>query len=456
VTSEVVVMNCLGVALAADSAATVTAGVDNKIFSADKLFMLSKHHPVGVMIYGKANLLGVPWETIIKMFRRKLGSRELPRLTDYTDELLRFLAESTNLFPEDGQDRAYLKLVEAIFERIADRIEGHLYREIVDKVDTDATPTLDQQRAIAQKFIENERDSWAAKKDAACYEPSLGEKMANRFSKEIVGDLTAKVFEDFGGLNAEATAALRQIAIMIVSKDEIPREARSGLVIAGFGRDDHFPVAQSCVVGEIYLGQLKYRRASSVAISVERPAVVLPFARADMINTFMFGIDPTFEKKVMQLMKDLLRDLAVDTVDAIDDLPAERKAYWMEKARVSGDEAAAGFLKDFAQYRREHHLRPIYRAIAHLPKDQLAHVASSLVNLNSFQKRVSLKPETVGGPIDVAVISKGDGFIWIERKHYFRPELNHHFFRNYYPDSRRSGEKDGHDTSKTLEGPTDD
>jgi len=40
--------------------------------------------------------------------------------------------------------------------------------------------------------------------------------------------------------------------------------------------------------------------------------------------------------------------------------------------------------------------------------------------------------ETVGGPIDVAVISKGDGFVWIKRKHYFRPELNHCFFRNYF------------------------
>jgi hypothetical protein len=43
-----------------------------------------------------------------------------------------------------------------------------------------------------------------------------------------------------------------------------------------------------------------------------------------------------------------------------------------------------------------------------------------------------MDPETVGGPIDVAVISKGDGFVWIKRKHYFVPELNHHFFANYF------------------------
>ena len=40
--------------------------------------------------------------------------------------------------------------------------------------------------------------------------------------------------------------------------------------------------------------------------------------------------------------------------------------------------------------------------------------------------------ETVAGPIDVAVISKGDGFIWIKRKHYFERELNPQFFANYY------------------------
>jgi len=39
-------------------------------------------------------------------------------------------------------------------------------------------------------------------------------------------------------------------------------------------------------------------------------------------------------------------------------------------------------------------------------------------------RRVSMDAETVGGPIDVAVISKGDGFVWIKRKHYFRSELN--------------------------------
>ena len=60
-------------------------------------------------------------------------------------------------------------------------------------------------------------------------------------------------------------------------------------------------------------------------------------------------------------------------------------------------------------------------------------MAEALVNLTSFKRRVSMgEVETVGGPIDVAVISKVDGLIWIQRKHYFDPSLNPQFFANYY------------------------
>ena len=52
-----------------------------------------------------------------------------------------------------------------------------------------------------------------------------------------------------------------------------------------------------------------------------------------------------------------------------------------------------------------------------------------------------MEEETVGGPIDVAVISKGDGFVWIKRKHYFDRELNQHFFANYYKEADKSGTK---------------
>lgn len=66
--------------------------------------------------------------------------------------------------------------------------------------------------------------------------------------------------------------------------------------------------------------------------------------------------------------------------------------------------------------------------IEFLPKQDLAYMAESLVNLTAFKRKVSNDNETVGGAIDVAIISKGDGFIWVKRKHYFDKNLNHHYF----------------------------
>jgi hypothetical protein len=59
----------------------------------------------------------------------------------------------------------------------------------------------------------------------------------------------------------------------------------------------------------------------------------------------------------------------------------------------------------------------------------------SLIYLTYLQKRITFAAEDVGGAVDVAVISKGDGFIWIKRKHYFKNELNRHYLKNYFKDS---------------------
>lgn len=64
--------------------------------------------------------------------------------------------------------------------------------------------------------------------------------------------------------------------------------------------------------------------------------------------------------------------------------------------------------------------------VAFLPLEEFVSMAESLVNLTSMES------ETVGGPIDVAVISKGDSFIWLNRKHYFDAQYNPHFAANYY------------------------
>ena len=72
-TAEIAIMNKIAVALATDSAVTIEQDKGHKIFNTvDKLFTLSKYHPVGIMIYGSANFMEVPWESISKIYRADL------------------------------------------------------------------------------------------------------------------------------------------------------------------------------------------------------------------------------------------------------------------------------------------------------------------------------------------------------------------------------------------------
>ncbi|MBI1218930.1 MAG: hypothetical protein GC186_10310 [Rhodobacteraceae bacterium] len=72
--------------------------------------------------------------------------------------------------------------------------------------------------------------------------------------------------------------------------------------------------------------------------------------------------------------------------------------------------------------------REIEDMIQFMPKPELAKMAEAPIDLTSMKRKVTVGVETVGGPVDVAVISKSEGFVWVKRKHYFPPDLNSGYF----------------------------
>ena len=87
-TSIVGVLNKRAVAIAADSAVTIGG---KKVFnSANKIFALSKRQPVAIAIYNNTELISVPWEVMIKEYRRFLGDNKYPHLKDYVKDRSRY------------------------------------------------------------------------------------------------------------------------------------------------------------------------------------------------------------------------------------------------------------------------------------------------------------------------------------------------------------------------------
>ena len=91
-TAEVAIANKMAVALAADSAATSSS---NKIYSSQKLFpLLEQHHAVGVMIFQNSEFMGIPWETIISMYRQSHADTPQPTIQCYVHDFLEYIGKA--------------------------------------------------------------------------------------------------------------------------------------------------------------------------------------------------------------------------------------------------------------------------------------------------------------------------------------------------------------------------
>jgi hypothetical protein len=125
----------------------------------------------------------------------------------------------------------------------------------------------------------------------------------------------------------------------------------------------------------------------------------VPFAQRETIDMIIEGIHPGLKRGLPKLL------------------------IGKPKARCRrGKEAGAAverLLGSMEEEIAERYSGPFMSAVSALPRHDLAAMAEALVNLTAFRAHASAdQKETVTGPIDVAVLSKGDGFVWVKRKRF--------------------------------------
>ena len=427
-TSEIAIMNKTAVALATDSAVTIEQIGDRKVYnSANKLFTLSKYHPVGIMLYGSADFMGIPWETIIKIYRGKLGKQKFDTLKEYADNFIDFLDNGNPLFPDSEQEKYLRGTIFGYFYQIRDEIFEEVRSTIADEEWIEDS----QIEQITSDVIERHHGHWNTFDLLPSIPKTHIKDIINKYLS-IIDDVKNKVFVKLL-ISKKSSEQLNEISASLFSKN-LFSSSSSGIVIAGFGDKDVFPVLKSFSLDGIVNDRLKYLEDYRAEINSDSSASISAFAQKEMVVAFMNGIDPVYSEYNEKYLSEIF-DKYPDTIaERIQNLgKSERKVLKQNLKQESN-----GLFKDYQEwgdnYRRQYHVNPIMDMVAVLPKDELAVMAESFVHLTSFKRKITMGAETVSEPIDVAVISKGDGFVWIKRKHYFTPELNPHFFSNYYRD----------------------
>lgn len=440
-TSEVVAMNRIGIALAADSVVSVYAnGVHRKKHdSGAKLFMLSNVRPIGVMTFGDMSLLGVPWETIIKLFRKNLGHAKFCYVEQYGHKLIEFLKQQHKMFTTSVQQHYFLRKFSVECKKIKELYDARLENLSVTQTTGEDTPN--NENFDMMEIIEQRLDEWNARKDNT----ELDEKLAEFFLEPVLAKLNNVMNQVFGQehLTDERIERLQEIAIRLIYKLDWKRESYTGLVLGGFGEQEHFPAMQRINIGGMYNDALKWEGFAVQHICEEQPSYIESFAVNKAVDGFLTGMYIEYHQlldaissSIEMLPSSVLKQLENANEDVRPELHDSYEAM---------SNGLASIVRERVKFEVQHKKNKVLSVVEMLPLRELANVASTLVKLSSFEQQLSPHTEVVGGPIDVAVISKGDGFIWIDRKYYFKNELNYRYFDSVNREIRGSMEETDHE-----------
>lgn len=445
-TSEVVVANRLAIALAADSAITI-ASVDyddpngelvNKIFSnADKLFELVRGEPVGVMIYGSADIVAAPWETLIKWYRReRLGKPPAGELADYVSEFIGFVEERFDqVFPKSDLILQLQEFTTSVCLSILDEAEKS-YEESIAELDDKPSAPVRLRRSALDAILDSNEEQLLNVENSDWATDLNGEQLMREYGGSQILDATPCEFGEYR-ISRRRRERMRSIALQtILTSEDI--EPHSGLVFAGFGANELFPSSFSFLIPGALCGQLMVLKPSARRITSENRSFIEAFAQTDDANTFLSGIAPELRGFIQSYWRGWLNTLPRSIVRMVrrelDGIDAEVARSLIRTVGDYGTTSWNRFARRMNERHKTDHVGPIEQSVVFLSKAELASLAENLVNLASIRAKVALnREETVGGATDVAVISKGDGFIWVKRKHYFSPELNPTWARRSQP-----------------------
>lgn len=412
------IMNKNAIALAADSAVTIGEhlAIHN---SANKLFALSKVAPVGVIIYSSADVMGIPVEIIIKQYKKDLAQKAFDTLDEYVDDFIAYLLHNKALFHFSQNESRYIK---DVYYDFLNGVQGD-YKLLLSRKNEELGCELGEEELIAVQQEVLDLTIQYVRSLESIDNCDVTEYVMLHYGDEIKGHIA----DNFPWITEEALDTLT-VEVCAIFNKAFFRNGYVGMAFAGYGNRDIFPKMYHIHLSGIIAESVRYAVREQQIITEDNTATISPFAQTDVMQTFLFGINDGF---ITALADEIPKQIHNIFQGIADESFAEGK-----KQEVFGQLANAtpNIINQIIKKAQEQYLWPIKQSVATLPIEELAMLAESMINITSLRRKVAIDSNigTVGGPIDVAMITKSDGFIWMKRKHYFEQQYNPQYFFSHY------------------------
>ena len=249
-------------------------------------------------------------------------------MNEYSDNFIHFIENADLLFPKTTQENYFRKGLVSYYKDIKKNInEGvKLYTQKVKITQPEIRKIVDSVVNERRKQLEN------------------FDKLTN-FSAEDVLNLVTKysttieeaksiVFVNLP-ISISANTNLKKIAGLLFSRKIFPKNVW-GVVIAGFGDDEMFPHVVSFEIECIINRKAKFKKAEEHKTNESTTACIIPFAQADMVATFMEGVELGYQNYLLGGLPSLLTKKYPNyIVQEIGDLSnTKRKAFALKLQKV--------------------------------------------------------------------------------------------------------------------------
>ncbi len=411
-TSQLVLGNGFGVAVASDSAVTLEDdGSPVRTYeTSDKIFPLPMPHRLAVLTAGSALLNGLPFDVLVKEWIRSLGDSPESQLRSvelYRESFLSWLRDNLDRWAtSERRDEEALSYLAGQLELLRQAIE----------LAVENAPEGEPAEITLQTL--REKNAWIAGSESlGSISSEMVESIFDRLweeTEEHRPGLSNLVAHHFEGLqwSEEIDYEVRWFLRHTIEKStSFPSGGKAELAFIGYGSRDLLPGVATLQTGGAIEDHIWCRPAFVEHAQADGFGYGLIYTQAqdDQIALILKGYDQKSSELTARAFLGRIGDSLVDAAEAEDgseekttllDPVALRAAMSEEESRVSWDTK----------------LGPARATVAVLPLATLVDTARSLVAVQTLSQTIRGVLPTVGGEIEAATITLNEGFQWHTRR----------------------------------------
>jgi hypothetical protein len=427
--SAIIFINKLGVAVAADSA--VTIGERKAIFNtAQKIFPIGGKDKAQVLAITFQNtmFMGVPVELIFKKYSKFIEEHSFSKNTieDYMYDFIRFIEEQQHDFAFKDYEWKYMywlfvEMFEEMFKKLVQRSTastdvpeeallkdffGELSNTIKAQIDDHSTfEKKDQiQNMVGKEFID--------KNYPGLIEEAFRDRLAKFYNEKNGTDIVPEKME-LDQSDARLLSYFKTLVYESMQNHDTYREyMSSGIYFVGYGEKSLYPSYWGIDAFAFLNGKVVYELDYRRTVRTNDPSFFKTLAQDDTIISVISDVNWSSRYDIFSVVQSTIE---TSTSTFIENNPASKEVIEKYQAELNENLEKLNYFKEYSNNRE----RKFLSSLAVMGVVDMAEYAENLISLQSLKRKYELDAQnnaTVGGPTDVAIITKFEGFKWIKTK----------------------------------------